>query len=220
VIAGDATLRTFIAEALEDAGYAVVAAADPAAGMAAARAAAPAVILLHLHRARPTAGVATRYRRQLRAHAPLLLLSADGAVETATAAEALSAYGFLRLPFELDDLLTLVARAPAAAPPAAEVVPAAPPRPLAKHWREAAAAGARRRLLERLARDAAEIRAAAARVRTALQDLAAREAGGRLSRDEADRVAALRRENEALRLRLRECAVEFERLRERPHGGR
>jgi hypothetical protein len=132
-------------------------------------------------------------------------------------AEALGACGFLRLPFDLETLWSLVARTAAAgAPGPVDGPPAAP----AKHHREAVVEGQRRRLLERLAREVAEVRSAAVRARAEFLALAAREAAGRLSREEAARIAVLRRECEALRLRLRECAGEYERLRRRDDRGR
>src|SRR5262245_49775579 len=117
-IVGDASLREFLVEALEDAGYAVAATADVAQGLVAAAAAPPAVILLDADQAIPAGNAfADWYRWQPGPVAPVLLLSARGVAETVTAVEALGASGFLRLPFDLDALLTLVAHAPPAAPP-------------------------------------------------------------------------------------------------------
>jgi DNA-binding response OmpR family regulator len=112
-VVGDALLRAFLTAALEDAGYAVTAAADAVAGVAAAGAAPPAVILLDLDVDRPAAdgaGFAAWYRRQPEPRAPLLLLSTRSVAATVAATEAAGAAGFLRLPFALDDLLALVAQ--------------------------------------------------------------------------------------------------------------
>ena len=101
-----------------------------------------------------------------------------------------------------------------AAPP--EGAPAAGPTP--KRRRELAAEAQRRHLLERQARDVWDLRPAIAWIGNELQQLAAREETGRLSPQDAARVTVLRRENEALRLQLRACAAEFERLRRRGRG--
>jgi hypothetical protein len=47
-----------------------------------------------------------------------------------------------------------------------------------------------------------------------------REAAGRLTRDEAARLPALRREQAALGLRLRACAAAYARLHRCPEGAR
>jgi len=112
-VVGDALLRAFLTAALEDAGYAVTAAADATAGVAAAGAAPPAVVLLDLDVDRPAgdgAAFAAWWRRQPQPRSPLLLLSARSVAATVAAAEAVGAAGFLRLPFALDDLLALDAQ--------------------------------------------------------------------------------------------------------------
>jgi DNA-binding response OmpR family regulator len=225
VIAGDATLREFLAVALEDAGYAVEPAATAAAGLVAAAAAPPALIVLDLARAALAgAPFVAWYRRQPGPQAPLLLLSVRGEAETRTAAAALGACGALRLPFDLDDLLAGVARAVGVAPDshvAGRPGPRAAPAALApsKGRREAAAEAHRRRRLERLARDVWDLRPALAWVGHELQTFAAQEAAGRLSPEDAARVAVLRREHDALRRRLRAYQTEYARLR-RGGGGR
>jgi DNA-binding response OmpR family regulator len=236
VIAGDATLRGFLAEALQDADYAVETAADAAVGLAAAAAAPPALIMLDLEGAAVAGESFTdRYRRQPGPVAPVVLLSRGSAAETRSAAEALGACGALPLPFELEAMPTLTARAAAAAVRAAAAaavaqtrtlalaLPAAPPEaaaagPTLKRRRELAAEAQRRHLLERLARDVWDLRPAIAWIGNELQQLAVREETGRLSPEEAARVTVLRRENEALRLQLRACGAEFERLRRRGRG--
>jgi CheY-like chemotaxis protein len=224
-IVGDATLRRFLTEALGHAGHAVEATGDVGAGLATAVAAPPAVILLDLDQAAlGCASFAAWYRGQPGPRVPLVLLSAQGPAATAAAAEALGAYGFLQLPFDLDALWTLVARATSAAASEpvdpVEAPPAAPPGLPSKRRREAVGERQRRRLLELLARDVAAIGPAADRLREELRALAERKAAGRLSQDEAARFTVLRRELEALRLRLRECAAEYERLRRRDDRGR
>ena len=223
VIARDASLRTFLAEALRDADYAVETAATAVVGLVAAAAAPPALIVLDLDReALAEAGFTAWYRRQPGPAAPLLLISLRSEAETRDAAEALGASGALRLPLDLDDLLAGVARAVGVVPVPLAAGPAAAPAaaPPSKGRREAAAESHRRRRLERLARDVWGLRPASAWVGHELQALAGREAAGRLPPEDAARVAVLRREHDALRRRLRAYQDEYARLRRGDGGGR
>ena len=111
VIARDEAVRAVLVASLEEEGYAALGASDSVSGLLRAAARAPELVLLDLRAAGPAGQTfADRYRCQPAPRAPLILLSAGGLPELVDAAEGLGAAGFLRLPYELDDLLALVAR--------------------------------------------------------------------------------------------------------------
>jgi two-component system, chemotaxis family, chemotaxis protein CheY len=115
VVEDDAATRALLRDVLEDAGYAVRVAADGAAGLRAARAVRPALVLLDL-RLPGTDGwaFAAAYRRAPAPRAPVVVLTAD--VDAAAYAAGLGAAGHLLKPFDLDELLALVRRLTAGPP--------------------------------------------------------------------------------------------------------
>jgi two-component system OmpR family response regulator len=120
VVEDDAALRSLVAFALEDEGYSVDAVADGAAATAAVASRPPHLILLDL--GLPRLGgqdFAHRYLAGPGPHAPVLVLSARPLTEVVGAAEAIGAAGFLRKPFDLEDLMAAVRRIVSAASPEA-----------------------------------------------------------------------------------------------------
>jgi DNA-binding response OmpR family regulator len=118
VVEDDAALRSLVAFALEDEGYAVDAVADGAAAAASVATRPPHLILLDLWL--PRLGgqdFARRYLAGPGPHAPVLVLSARPLSEVVGAAEAIGAAGFLRKPFDLEDLMAAVRRTVTAASP-------------------------------------------------------------------------------------------------------
>jgi len=107
VVDDDPNTRLTIRWALEDAGYAVVTAADGVQGLARAASVRPALVVLDLR----LPGVDGRtVAAQLRATdgtpPPILLITADD--RAATMARHVGAYAYLSKPFELDDLVATV----------------------------------------------------------------------------------------------------------------
>jgi two-component system response regulator (stage 0 sporulation protein F) len=222
VIVPDDTLRRLLSDVLTDDGFAVVTAGDGAHGVAAAQDV-PDLVLLDVSRTGP-AGLefGAWYRGQTRPRAPLVLLSAGGLPELIVATEEMGAAGFLRLPFDLDDLLDLATRCISAETgrPALLGAFGAGPDPASKSHREGAAEAERRRRLRRLSREVGALRLAVARVRDEVHQLQTRSLTGRLTPDEAQRTAALRRTSEVLRFRLRRFERRFDRLQHEAEGGR
>jgi DNA-binding response OmpR family regulator len=111
VVEDDAALRSLVAFALEDEGYAVDAVADGAAAERAVARRRPDLIVLDLWLPGPGGReFAARYRSGPGPHAPIFVLSARPLPEVVAAAEAIGAAGFLRKPFDLEHLLTVVRR--------------------------------------------------------------------------------------------------------------
>ncbi|HEU5318295.1 MAG TPA: response regulator [Chloroflexota bacterium] len=109
VVEDDPVLRGFETNCLREEGFDVVGVEDglPALTVAARRQ--PSVILLDMHTPRMSGEEFARaYHALPGPHAPLVLVSADRAI--ATAAEEMGADGFLSKPFDIDDLLEVVAR--------------------------------------------------------------------------------------------------------------
>jgi CheY-like chemotaxis protein len=108
VVDDEPTLRTVVAELLRDEGYAVVAVGDGAAALAALAEAIPDLVLMDVMMPGMDGYAAFR---AMRAHpagaaAPVVLASAAADPRDLPAGVA----AFLRKPFDLDDLLALVAR--------------------------------------------------------------------------------------------------------------
>jgi two-component system chemotaxis response regulator CheY len=115
VVEDDAATRALLRDVLEGAGYAVREAADGAAGLRAARAARPALVLLDLYLPGTDGwAFAAAYRRASAPRAPIVVLTADPDAEAHAA--ALGAAGHLGKPFDLDTLLALVRRLTAGPP--------------------------------------------------------------------------------------------------------
>ena len=109
VVDDDPDIREMLDLALSAEGYEVMTAADGAAALDAVREATPDLILLDLKM--PGMGgeeFAERYRRGPGPRAPVVVVAA--AQETAQRAAEMGAAAYLRKPFQLDDLLSLVGR--------------------------------------------------------------------------------------------------------------
>ncbi|HET7034257.1 MAG TPA: response regulator [Thermomicrobiaceae bacterium] len=111
IIDDDEGIRDLVALALGDEGYQVVAAANGAAALDLLRQgqARPGVILLDTRMpVMDGAAFASAYRAEALPHAPIILLTA--AADADTLAGELEADAVLQKPFDLDDLLGLIAR--------------------------------------------------------------------------------------------------------------
>jgi CheY-like chemotaxis protein len=113
VVDDDAAIRRVVAAALADEGYAVVQAADGDAALAAVRAAPPCLILLDMRMPGMDGWeFARRYRALLPPppgpSAPLVCVTA--AVDAAAWGAQVGAAATVGKPFDLDDLLAVVAR--------------------------------------------------------------------------------------------------------------
>ena len=108
VVDDDDAIREFLALALADAGYAVATAADGAEAVAKAADAAPAMVLLDLQMPVMTGQEALAALRRLPARIPVVFMTAG--LRSQAEAERHGADGYLVKPFDLDQLLDLVAR--------------------------------------------------------------------------------------------------------------
>ena len=111
VVEDDAATREIVTETLRDAGYAVVSCADGAEALHLLRSEStvrPALILLDWRMPTPGAVFAHEYRQMAAPHAPLVVLTA--ANDVVDAAVAVDAKGFLRKPFDLEELVEVVER--------------------------------------------------------------------------------------------------------------
>jgi DNA-binding response OmpR family regulator len=222
VIVPDETLQRLLEDVLTDDGFAVVAAGADAHGAAVAARDVPDLVLLDVSRPSPAGrDFGAWYRGQPQPRAPLVLLSAGGLSELIVATEEMGAAGFLRLPFDLDDLLDLATHCidPGTGPPALGGAFGDEPGPASKSHGEGAAEAERRRRLSRLAREVEALRIAVARVREEVRTLQAQMLTGRPTTNDVRRASVLRRTSEVLRLRLRRCEQRFDRLRRATGGG-
>jgi len=109
VVEDDDTIGELIEAALGDAGYEVAVAAGGAAGLELAERFKPHLVLLDLRMpGLDGRGFAAAYRKAVRRPAPIAVVTAVRDAEST--ARAMSAQGFLAKPFELGELLNLVAR--------------------------------------------------------------------------------------------------------------
>lgn len=109
VVEDDDSVRNFISLALEDEGYPVVTAPNGAAALDLVREVAPRVILLDMRMPVMDGWAFARaYRAAPGPHAPIVVLTA--ARDTAERAAQIDAAAYLAKPFDLDDLLAVVAR--------------------------------------------------------------------------------------------------------------
>jgi CheY-like chemotaxis protein len=107
VVDDDPAILTFMQLALEDAGYEVMVAADGADALQAIRHRRPSLILLDLRMPRMNGWeFADAYRQEPCPHAPILIMSAG----RDAAPTQIGAAGWLRKPFDLDQLIGLVGR--------------------------------------------------------------------------------------------------------------
>jgi CheY-like chemotaxis protein len=108
VVDDDAGIRGLVRAALEAAGFAVVEAADGAEALRRARETAPELVLLDLDMpVLDGPSFVAAYRAGPEPHAPVVVMSAS--TDGADAAAWLGAVGYLRKPFTMRALVTLVA---------------------------------------------------------------------------------------------------------------
>ena|SRR5215207_1390466 len=109
IIDDDPTIRDLIEMALVDQGYDVQAAPNGAAALELIRRTHPGVILLDMRMPVMDGWQFARTYRELPGpHAPIIVLTA--ARDAGTRAAEINAQGFLGKPFDLDDLLVIVAQ--------------------------------------------------------------------------------------------------------------
>jgi CheY-like chemotaxis protein len=107
VVDDDAQMRQIIAWALEDEGFTIVTAADGHEALARGAEQAPGLVILDM--SLPVLDgdqVAAALRATHGAALKILMITADGSA--AEKARRVGAYAFLRKPFEVEDLVTLV----------------------------------------------------------------------------------------------------------------
>ncbi|MBV9580511.1 MAG: response regulator [Chloroflexi bacterium] len=108
VIDDDRQIRQAIRWALEDEGFAVLAAAGGADALRLTQERTPDLVLLDFTLSEQRGDeVAVALRAAHSRPLPILLITGDG--EAASKAQKVGAYGFVRKPFELDELLDAIA---------------------------------------------------------------------------------------------------------------
>jgi DNA-binding response OmpR family regulator len=223
VVEDDAAIREMVAEMLHDEGYAVVCAADGADALRLlqhAKEAPPGLILLDWRMPTPGGVFAQAYRELPPPHAPIVVITAMG--DVVDAAVEINAHGFLRKPFDVQELLEIVERffptngpvspevpAASAAPPAAAPPTSAMVTPPANTTPTANATGRYRPYLERVRQEIGEVQASLASVQPQVRELAEIEESRRLQLEEAQRLRTLRWESERLSLQLQRLRQEF-----------
>lgn len=111
VIEDDPVLSKLMAGLLREEGYTATVAHNGATALQVALESAPSVILLDMHLPdMDGASFVSAYRSAQTMHASIILCTGTDAVEAAEQTEHLEAVGFLAKPFDLDTLLTVVAR--------------------------------------------------------------------------------------------------------------
>ncbi len=111
VVDDDASLRRVTQMQLEEAGYAVLTAADAAAGLAAMDACGPSLVITDM-KMPGISGI--EFLRELRSRYPettVILITAFGTVQTAVEAMRAGAYDYIAKPIDYDELLLVVERA-------------------------------------------------------------------------------------------------------------
>jgi CheY-like chemotaxis protein len=197
----------------------------------------PDLILLDWRMPMPGGVFVEQYRALPPPHAPIVVVSA--AAEIVNAALQASASGFLRKPFDLDELTQTVrtfvrpnrAAGPTAsaastgsgaaeiavlAPATSPTVPSATGGADRTRRKRTVEEWHRRQTLNRMAREVAVIRTASVRVRDQLQVLLAVEQSRRLTAEETDLVRRLRWESERHRWELQTLREQFAQLRRLP----
>ena len=224
----DHDLRRLVAEALALEGIETATAGDPSQALALCTGGEPySVVLLDWRLGRASGrDVALALGALPEPRPPIVLFT--GAGDVVEHAEAIGARGFLKKPFDLDQLIELVRRfAPPArgdASPArsAEVTSPARPRPTARRESSQVSSGrgaARRQRLRWMATEVERLRQELGALQSELRALAAAERNGASSPAARTRGRDLRLASEALRLRLTELRAEFEALRAGPWDG-
>jgi CheY-like chemotaxis protein len=236
VVDDDAAIREVVRQALESEGWRVLEAADGAAALTAYERDAPGVALVLLDLSMPTmngAQFAERYRR-LDGKAPLVVFTATHGMEAAIQADRLRAVGFVTKPFELDELLAVVARCARAQAIGQEGADRAPSLPAAQ-TAQVSVAGTKldstgvvprlsekvtreeleqQRQMDRLRKQLAQVQEDMGRVRLGVTEVTQIELQRRLTREEARRASQLRMESERLRYELQVIRDEFFRLKD------
>ena len=108
LIDDDPPLRRLARRFLETAGHAVIEAADGDAGLAALRQSMPELVLVDLHLVGMSGMEVLRRIRELHPHLPLLMLTADGAVDRVVDAMKAGATDYLTKPVERERLVSAV----------------------------------------------------------------------------------------------------------------
>jgi DNA-binding response OmpR family regulator len=216
VVDDDDAIRDVVTQTLVYAGCDVLCAADGAdalQALAEARREPLDLILLDWRMPAPGPQFVSAYRRLPPPHAPIIVLTAgDDAVGYV---EEIGAAGFLRKPFDLEELTALVNRfaAQPATRPAGTGEARAVPRPPAARPKEGAESVRKRRLL-RLRDEVTHLRSTHATVRENLRRLLEAETTRPLTADETRQVRTLRQESERLRWELQHLWQEFEQVRQ------
>jgi CheY-like chemotaxis protein len=123
VVENNPLIRGMVSLALNEEGYVVESAADGAEGLRAAGRACPSVVILDLEL--PVLdgwGFASRFRARHGRHIPIVVMTA--ADDPDLFLQEIGAAGLLRKPFHLPDLLRVVERSVASAPPRITPLPA------------------------------------------------------------------------------------------------
>ena len=114
VVDDDESIRDMLRGVLASAGYKVSLAADGEAALVAIEAERPALVLLDMRMPKVDGWEFARRLRQRGLHLPILVMTAIG--DARSSAAEIEAVGYLAKPFEVDQLLTQVARHHEAAP--------------------------------------------------------------------------------------------------------
>jgi len=108
VVDDDAIILRLIRQALTDAGFQVDTALDGEEALALARIQSPDLVVLDITLPRSDSAQIAAQLRALKEHLPILVITGDGAA--AEKARLVSAFDYVRKPFELDALLSAVVR--------------------------------------------------------------------------------------------------------------
>jgi two-component system response regulator ResD len=109
VVDDDRRMRELLRLALEEEGFVVATAADGPQAIALAAAGRPGLVVLDLTLPRADGFAVAEAVRGLHGAVPILVITADGGA--AEKAERVGAVGYLRKPFDVEELTALVARA-------------------------------------------------------------------------------------------------------------
>jgi CheY-like chemotaxis protein len=214
VVDDDESTRQVVTAVLEDGGYEVVTARDGVAALDIVTHRRPDLILLDLRM--PTVdgpAFARAYRAVPGPHAPIVILTASLAMETAEHTERIGAGGFIRKPFDVDALLESVALCCGPAPWEIAARAAGGP-PAAAGIKAGRDAAVRRQALHRLRALLVEVQDGLDRVRGATHALSVIEAQRRLTPVEMGQARTLRWQTRQLQWELHLLRERFMELRE------